>query len=83
MTNFSQLSDEELKQKIKSVQTNKIIDATLIGFAVGVAFYGAINKGFGIGFIFPVILVYFFIRNSKNNKILDKALQEELKSRKS
>lgn len=80
-TTFSQLTDEELTQKLKSIKNHKIIDATLIGFSVGVAFFGAINKGFGVGFILPLIMVYIFFKNSKNNKILEKEAEEELKRR--
>ncbi|MBK6962636.1 MAG: FUSC family protein [Bacteroidales bacterium] len=79
--NLTELSDQELLQKIKKIQTNKIIDATFIGFTIGIVIYSAVENGFGFFTFFPLILAYLIARNSTNNKILEKEMQKELKSR--
>lgn len=79
--NLTELSDEELFQKLKKLKTNKIMDATLVGIAIGIAIYSAVKNGFGFATFFPLILAYIIVRNSANNKILEKEIQRELKSR--
>lgn len=81
--NLTELSEQELLQKIKKIKTNKVIDATIIGITVGIAIYSAVKNGFGFFTFFPLILAYIIIRNSTNNKILEKEMQKELKSRNS
>jgi hypothetical protein len=78
---LTELSKQDLLGKIKEIKTNKIIDATLIGFTIGIVAYSAINKGFGFFTFFPLLITYVIIRNSANNKILEKELQKELSSR--
>jgi len=80
--NLSELNDQELLQKLKKIKTNKIIDATIIGFTIGVAIYGAVKNGFEFFTFFPLILAYIFVRNSTNNTILEKEIQKELEIRK-
>ena len=80
--NLTALSTQELLQKLKSLKTNKIIDATIIGFTIGIVFYSAVKNGFGFFTFFPLILTYVIVRNSKNNAILEKEVQKELESRK-
>jgi len=79
--NLTALSNQELLQKIKKMKTNKIIDATIIGFTIGVVIYSAVKNGFGFFTFFPLILAYIIVRNSSNNKILEKEIQKELQSR--
>lgn len=79
--NFTELSDQELSQKIKKMKTNKIIDAIIIGSTIGVVVYSAIKSGFGFFTFFPLVVTYIIIRNSNNNKILEKEMQKELASR--
>jgi Na+-translocating ferredoxin:NAD+ oxidoreductase RnfD subunit len=79
--NLTELSEKELLQKIKTIKTNKIIDATIIGFTIGIAVYSAVKNGLGFFTFFPLILAYVIVRNSTNNKILEKEIQKELKSR--
>ncbi len=79
--NFTELNDQELIQKIKSIKTNKIIDAIIIGVTIGIAIYSAVNNGFGFSTFFPLILAYVIVRNSTNNKILEEEIKKELKSR--
>jgi Na+-translocating ferredoxin:NAD+ oxidoreductase RnfD subunit len=79
--NLTELSEQELLQKIKTIKNNKVIDATIIGFTIGIAVYSAVKNGLGFFTFFPLILAYVIVRNSTNNKILEKEIQKELKSR--
>jgi len=81
--NISELSDQELLQKIKTLKTNKIVDAIMVGFTIGIVIYSAVKNGFGFFTFFPLILTYLIIRNSKNNKILENELQKVIESRNS
>ena len=65
----------------KKIKTNKIIDASIIGFTVGIVIYSAVKNGFGFFTFFPLILAYLIARNSTNYKMLEKEMQKELKSR--
>ena len=80
--NLTELNDQELLRKMKKIKTNKIIDATIIGITVGIAIYSAVNKGIDFFTFFPLIIAYLIVRNSANNKILEKEIQKELHSRK-
>lgn len=79
--NLAELSEQELLQKMKKLKTNKIIDAGLVGFTLGIVVYSAVKNGFGFFTFFPLILTYAIVRNSNNNKILEKEIQKELDSR--
>jgi len=78
---LTELSDQKLLQKTKKIKTNKIIDATIIGITVGIAIYSAVKNGFGFSTFFPLILAYIIVKNTANNKILEKEIQKELKTR--
>jgi hypothetical protein len=80
---LTELSDQELLQKIKNLKTNKIVDATIIGVTIGIAIYSAVKNGFGFFTFFPLILAYMIIRNSSTNETLEKEIQKELESRNS
>ena len=80
---LTELSDQELLQKIKNLKTNKIVDATIIGVTIGIAIYSAVKNGLGFFTFFPLILAYMIIRNSSNTEILEKEIQKELESRNS
>ncbi|MDP2724479.1 MAG: hypothetical protein Q8O72_17140 [Bacteroidales bacterium] len=79
--NLTELSDQELLQKLKKIKNNKIIDASIIGITIGIAMYGTVKNGLEFFTFFPLILAYIVVRNSTNNKILEKEIQKELKSR--
>lgn len=81
--NLTELSNQELIQKIKNIKNNKIIDAAIIGFTIGIVIYSAVKNGFGFFTFFPLLLTYIIARNSNNNKILEKEIQKELASRNS
>ena len=79
--NLTELRDQDLLQKLKKIKNNKIIDATIIGITIGIAIYGIVKNGFEFFTFFPLILAYIVVRNSANNKILEKEIQKELKYR--
>lgn len=79
--NLTELSDQELLQRINKIRSNRIIDAVIIGFTIGVVIYSAVKNGFGFFTFFPLLLTYIIARNSKNSKILEKEMQKELGSR--
>ena len=74
---FTDLTNEELLKEKKKIQYNKIVNASLIGFCVGIFIYSAAKNGFGFFTFFPLLLTYPFIKNAKKIKVL----AEELKSR--
>jgi len=79
---LSEWSDEKLLQNIKNLKSSKIIDATLIGLTIGIFIYSLVNNGFGFSTFFPLIIGYLIIKSSKNNKVLEKEILKEIKSRK-
>ena len=79
--NLTELSNQKLLLKTKKLKANKIIDATIIGFTIGIVIYSAVKNGFVFFTFFPLILAFIIVRNSTNNKILEKELQKEIKSR--
>ena len=72
------MSSDELLKEIKKLKNNKIINAGLVGFSVGVMIYSAVKTGFSLFTFFPLLVVYLIVRNSKNNKIMEEEMQEEL-----
>lgn len=75
------LSNEELLKKNKELKNGKLINATIIGFTIGIFTYSVINNGFGIFSFFPLIIAYLIIKNSANDKILENEILKELKIR--
>lgn len=75
------LSDKELLKKIKEIKNDKIIGAIIIGFTVGIAIYSAVNKGLDFSTFFPLLLAYFMVKNSSNNKLLEIEIEREIESR--
>ena len=78
--NLTELSEQELLQKKRKIETNKIIDAAIVGITIGIAIYSTVKNGFGFFTFFPIVLAYIIVRNSTNNKILEKEIQKELES---
>lgn len=78
LIDLSYLSDQELLQKVKKVKTSRIIDASIIGFCIGIIVYSSVKNGLDFFTLFPLILVYVIAKNATNYK----ALENELKSRK-
>ncbi|WP_443939260.1 hypothetical protein [Pedobacter sp. MW01-1-1] len=79
--NLSELSNEQLLAKHKSIKTEKVMDAGLIGFTVGIFGYALYTSGFGWFTFFPLIITYFFVQSTKNKKLLEAEVIKELNSR--
>ena len=75
---LSELSDEELLNEVKNNKSTAIINATLIGFMMGVVVYSIVKNTWGFFTLIPLFFVYKLFNNSKKNK----AFEEELKKRK-
>ncbi|MGX5691109.1 hypothetical protein [Arcticibacter tournemirensis] len=80
---LSELSDTALAEKMKKIKSNKVIDAALVGFTLGIVVYSAVKNGFTFFTFFPLLLTVAILRNSKNNKMLEMEIEKEMKSRKS
>ncbi len=78
---LAELTDEELLLEAKRIKPTNIYDAVIFGVLVGIAIYSAVKNGFEFFTFFPLILAYIIIRNSTNNKILEKEINKELQSR--
>ena len=78
---LSQLSNEQLISKYKSLKNEKIIDALIIGVTIGIFSYGLTNYGFGFFTFFPLIICYLIIKNSANKKLLEQEVAAEIQSR--
>ncbi|WP_027076580.1 hypothetical protein [Maribacter antarcticus] len=74
---LEELTDEELLKGKKKIQSNKVVNASLIGFCIGVVVYSAVKNGFEFFTFLPLGFVYLLSKNGKNIKALD----QELKSR--
>jgi len=74
----SNLTDEELLEAAKKITSSPIMNAVLIGFMVGIIIYSVAKNTWGLLTVIPLFFIYKLINNSKK----DKALEEEIKSRK-
>jgi hypothetical protein len=74
---FKKLTNEELLNETKKIQYNKVTNAVLVGFCVGIFIFSAVYNGFSFFTFFPLLLTYPFIKNGKKTKLLE----DELKSR--
>jgi hypothetical protein len=74
---FAKYSDQELLDKRKNLKTQIIINAVLIGVLIGTSIYGDIKNGFGFFTLFPLIFIFFLLKNKTDSK----ELEEEIKSR--
>ncbi|WP_160070214.1 hypothetical protein [Sphingobacterium bovisgrunnientis] len=77
---FEQDSDE-LNKKLKRLKTEKIINAVLVGFTIGVFAYSSIKGGLGFGSIMALVVAYFFIKNANKSNTLAKEIEKELELR--
>ena len=73
--NLENLTDEELKIEAKKLKKASIINATLIGFLLGVLVYSIWVNSIGFLSILPLLLL-LKLANPKKNKALKKLLKE-------
>lgn len=73
-----ELTDQELLDKAKKMKSNGIINATLIGFVIGIIIYSAVKNSFGFFTLIPLYFVYKMVNKSKDD---DVALKKIIKER--
>ena len=73
---LSQLSDEALLAQAKKAKSASIINAVLIGFAVGIIIYSAVKNTLGFFTLIPIFFIYKMVNNSTNDKALQRILKE-------
>lgn len=61
--------EEELKQK-KRLKQAKIINATLIGFFMGIIIWSVAKNTWGLVTLIPLFFIYKLVNKSKNEKEL-------------
>lgn len=74
---FSHLSDQELLTEARQNKRSPLVDATFIGFLVGVIIYGIVASNLGFFVLLPLFLIYILLKKPKRNM----QLQKELKKR--
>ncbi len=74
---FASLSDQKLLDKRKSLKTQTIFNAVLIGILLGVSIYGTVKSGFSFFTFFPLFFVFLLIKSKSDSK----EIENEIKSR--
>ncbi|MGN0003123.1 MAG: hypothetical protein ACI35V_06795 [Sphingobacterium composti] len=74
-------STEELDKTLKSLKSEKIINAVLVGFTIGVFVYSILKGGIGFGSFMALAVAYFFIKNANKSNALTKEIEKELNNR--
>ena len=70
------LTDEELLKEKKKLKKAKIINATLIGFLIGIIVWSVAKNTWGLLTLIPLFLIYKLVNNSKQDKDLEELLKE-------
>ncbi|MCA5005478.1 hypothetical protein [Sphingobacterium bovistauri] len=83
ITNISAQHTADLYKELKRLKSEKIINAVLVGFTVGVFVYSIIKGGIGFGSLMALVVAYFFIKNSNKSNALTKEIEKELNLRES
>jgi hypothetical protein len=63
---MSELSEEELLDKAKKKKSDAIMNATFIGFLIGIIIYSAVNNSLGFFTLIPLFLIYKLVNQAKN-----------------
>ncbi|CAH0247213.1 hypothetical protein SRABI04_03132 [Chryseobacterium sp. Bi04] len=75
---ISELTDQELLEKIKKKKSNDITNAVILGFLIGIAAYSTVKHGLVLFTFLPLLFAVFAANKWRKDK---KALEEEFKSR--
>ena len=73
---LSQLSDQELLEVAKNNKPSPILDASFIGFLVGIIIYGAVANAWGFLILLPLYLIYLLLKKPKQYEALKKELEK-------
>lgn len=78
---WSEYTNEALQKELKKLKNGKLINAFIVGATIGIFLYSSVTNGFGLMTFFPLAIAYLIIKNSKNDSIIKREIEEELKSR--
>lgn len=74
---LGELTNEELLNEAKKMKSTTIINATLIGFLIGILIYSVAVNNLGFLTLILLFVIYKFANNSKYNKEeIEKLLKE-------
>ena len=73
---LTKLTDEELLKEKRKLKNTKIINATLIGFLVGIVIWSIAKNTWGFLTLIPLFFIYKLVNHSKNDKGLEDLLKE-------
>lgn len=72
---LSELTDQELFEKKKTLEANVIVNAIMVGLLAGIGIYSTITKGIGLMTFLPWILALWTVSSwNKNRKALKRKL---------
>lgn len=66
--NPEELTDQELLQVVNKRKSNSIINATLIGFLVGIVVYSVAKNSWGLFTLIPLFLIYKLVNKPKYDR---------------
>ncbi len=78
---LTELNDQELLDKRKKIKSAHTTNSVIIGVLMGVIVYSVVKNGFGFFILFPLILIFIIIKNSKKDKEIGNKVEEIVKSR--
>ena len=73
---LSELTDQELLAEAKKMKSTAIINAILIGVAIGIFIYSVVKNSFGFFGLIPLFFAFKVFNNAKNEKALEELLKE-------
>lgn len=79
--NLNQLHNNELFKQLKKIKNYKLINAVMIGFIIGILFYGTVKNRLGTHTILPLLLLGGAAKTYKNNRRAEEEINAEIQSR--
>lgn len=73
---LNKLTDQELLEEEKRMKISPFIDATFIGFLIGIVIYSVVKNTWGLVTLVPLFLVYMLLKKSKRNEEIIKLLKD-------
>lgn len=81
ITNIAELHTADLYKQLKRLKSEKIINAVLIGFSVGVFAYSVFKSGLNISTCLCFVALYLFYTNARKRNQMEKEVQSEITKR--
>lgn len=75
-TDFTKLSDDELKLESKKLRSRSVLNAFIIGFMIGIIIWSILKSTLGLLTLIPLFFIYKLANSSKNDKALKAVLKE-------